>query len=142
MRPLTASSAQWIILDFFAHGSGFLVRLAGTCPTRCFAARLKRRLRSPGKGWVDDATGAVLPNPSQNGPSSRFLAHILCFRNPMSQREDAQKIDFKNEIPDEQLVPPPKHVSRIRKLSSSFAALLLVLVALINLAMIIWFLLR
>ena len=50
------------------------------------------------------------------------------------------KIHFKNEIPDEPLVPPAKHVSRIRKLSSSFVGLLLILVALINLVMIIWFL--
>jgi hypothetical protein len=56
--------------------------------------------------------------------------------------EAAAKVEFKNEIPDEPLVPPAKHVSRIRKLSSSFVALLLVLVAIINLAMIIWFLSR
>lgn len=59
--------------------------------------------------------------------------------------DDAQaetKIDFKNEIPDEPLVPPAKPVSRIRKLSSSFVALLLILVGLINLAMIIWILSR
>ena len=57
--------------------------------------------------------------------------------------DDAQgdaKVDFKNEIPDEPLVPPAKPVSRIRKLSSSFVGLLLILVAIINLAMIIWFL--
>jgi hypothetical protein len=56
--------------------------------------------------------------------------------------EDDANVDFKNEIPDEPLVPPAKHVSRIRKLSSSFGALLLVLIALINLAMIIWILSR
>ena len=56
--------------------------------------------------------------------------------------EDCAKVDFKNEIPDEPLVPPAKPVSRIRKLSSSFVGLLLILVAIINLAMIIWFLSR
>ena len=59
--------------------------------------------------------------------------------------DDAQgdaKVDFKNEIDDEPLVPPAKHVSRVRKLSFSFVALLLVLVAVINLAMILWFLSR
>ena len=54
--------------------------------------------------------------------------------------QDDVKVDFKNEIPDESLVPPAKPVSRIRKLSSSFVGLLLILVALINLAMIVWFL--
>ena len=43
--------------------------------------------------------------------------------------EDDAKVDFKNEIPDEPLVPPAKHVSRIRKLSFSFVGLLLILVA-------------
>jgi hypothetical protein len=52
------------------------------------------------------------------------------------------KVKFENEIPAEPLVPPAKPVSRIRKLSFSFVALLLVLVGLINLAMIIWFLSR
>jgi hypothetical protein len=56
--------------------------------------------------------------------------------------EDVPKVDFKNEIPDEPLVPSPKHVSRIRKLSSSFVGLILILLALINLAMIVWFLSR
>jgi hypothetical protein len=55
---------------------------------------------------------------------------------------DDTKVEFKNEIPDEPLVPPAKPVSRLRKLSSSFVALLLILVAIINLAMIIWFLSR
>ena len=54
--------------------------------------------------------------------------------------EDDAKVDFENEIAEEPLVPPAKHVSRIRKLSFSFVALLLVLVGLINLAMILWFL--
>lgn len=54
--------------------------------------------------------------------------------------QDNIQVDFKNEIPDVSLVPPAKHVSRIRKLSSSFVGLLLILVALINLAMIVWFL--
>ena len=56
-------------------------------------------------------------------------------------QEDA-KVDVKNEIPDEPLVPPAKPVSRITKLSFSFVALLLVLVGLINLAMILWILSR
>jgi hypothetical protein len=55
---------------------------------------------------------------------------------------DDVNVDFKNQIPDEPLVPPAKPVSRIRKLSSSFVALVLILVALINLMMIIWFLSR
>jgi hypothetical protein len=50
------------------------------------------------------------------------------------------KVDFVNEIPDAPLVPPAKQVSRIKKLSSSFVALLLIFIAIINLAMIIWFL--
>ena len=54
--------------------------------------------------------------------------------------KDDAKVDFKNEIAEEPLVPPAKHVSRIRKLSFSFVALLLVLVGLINVAVIIWFL--
>ena len=52
------------------------------------------------------------------------------------------KIDFKNEIPDEPLVPPAKRFRRIRELSFGAVALLLVLVGLINLALILWFLLR
>ena len=52
------------------------------------------------------------------------------------------KIDFKNEIPDEPLVPPAKRFRRIRELSFGAVALLLVLVGLINLAVILWFLLR
>ena len=52
------------------------------------------------------------------------------------------KVDFQNEIAEEPLVPPAKHVSRIKKLSFSFVALLLVLIGLINLAMILWFLSR
>ena len=56
--------------------------------------------------------------------------------------EDDVKVDFKNEIPDEPLVPPAKPVSRLRSLSFSFVALLLILVAIINLAMILWFLSR
>jgi hypothetical protein len=56
--------------------------------------------------------------------------------------DDDVKVDFKNEIPDEPLVPPAKPVSRLRKMSSSFVGLLLILVALINLAMILWFLSR
>ena len=55
---------------------------------------------------------------------------------------DDAKVDFKNEIPDEPLVPPAKPVSRLRKVSASFVGLLLILVALINLAIIIWFLSR
>ena len=52
------------------------------------------------------------------------------------------KVDFQNEIAEEPLVPPAKHVSRIKKLSFSFVALLLVHIGLINLAMILWFLSR
>ena len=54
--------------------------------------------------------------------------------------KDDAKVEFKNEIAEEPLVPPAKHVSRIRKLSFSFVALLLVLLGLINVAVIIWFL--
>ena len=56
--------------------------------------------------------------------------------------EGGGNVAFKNQIPDEPLVPPAKPVSRIRKLSFSIVAFLLVLVAFINLALIIWFLLR
>ncbi len=56
--------------------------------------------------------------------------------------EGGANVDFKNQIPEEPLVPPAKHVSRIRKLSFSFVAFLLVLVGIVNLAMIIWFLSR
>ena len=56
--------------------------------------------------------------------------------------EEDGKVDFENEIAEEPLVPPAKHVSRIRKLSFGFVALLLVLVGLINLAMILWILSR
>ena len=59
-----------------------------------------------------------------------------------AEAESDVKVDFENEIAEEPLVPPAKHVSRLRKLSFSFVALLLVLVGLINLAMIIWFLSR
>jgi hypothetical protein len=52
------------------------------------------------------------------------------------------KLDFVNEIADEPLTPPPKRFRRIRELSFGVVALLLVLVAIINLAMILWFLLR
>ena len=52
------------------------------------------------------------------------------------------KLDFKNEIPEEPLVAPAKRFRRIRELSFGVVALLLVLVALINLAMILWNLLR
>jgi hypothetical protein len=52
------------------------------------------------------------------------------------------KIDFKNELADEPLVPSAKRFRRIRELSFGVVGLLLVLVGLINLAMIIWFLLR
>ena len=58
------------------------------------------------------------------------------------EAESEVKVDFKNEIAEEPLVPPAKHISRIKKLSFSFVALLLVLVGLINLAMILWFLSR
>jgi hypothetical protein len=56
--------------------------------------------------------------------------------------EDDINVDFKNEIAEEPLVPPAKHISRLRKLSFSFVGLLLILVGLINLAMIVWFLSR
>jgi hypothetical protein len=56
--------------------------------------------------------------------------------------EEDAKVEFANEIADEPLVPPPKPVSRIRKLSFSFVTLLLLVVAVLNLAMIVWFLLR
>jgi hypothetical protein len=52
------------------------------------------------------------------------------------------KVDFVNEIAEEPLAPPPKRFRRIRELSFGIAALLLVLVGLINLAMIVWFLSR
>jgi hypothetical protein len=52
------------------------------------------------------------------------------------------KLDFVNEIAEEPLAPPPKRFRRIRELSFGVVALLLVLVALINLAMILWFLSR
>jgi hypothetical protein len=52
------------------------------------------------------------------------------------------KIDFKNEIPEEPLLPPAKRFRRIRELSFGAVALLLVIIGLINLAMILWFLLR
>jgi hypothetical protein len=58
------------------------------------------------------------------------------------EAESDVKVDFENEIAEEPLVPPAPHLSRLRKLSFSFVALLLVLVGLINLAMIIWFLWR
>ena len=56
--------------------------------------------------------------------------------------EGVVPVEFKNEIAEEPLVPPAKPVSRIRQLSFSFVALLLVLLGLFNLAMIIWFLSR
>lgn len=52
------------------------------------------------------------------------------------------KIDFKNEIPEEPLVPPAKRFHRLRELSFGVVALLLVLIGLANLAMILWILLR
>lgn len=52
------------------------------------------------------------------------------------------KLEFANEIADEPLVPPAKPVSRIRKLSFSFVTFLLLIIAILNLAMIVWFLLR
>ena len=57
-------------------------------------------------------------------------------------KDSVKKVDFENEIAEEPLILPAKPVSRIRKLSFSFVALLLVLVGLINLAMILWFLSR
>ena len=57
-------------------------------------------------------------------------------------QDGVKEVDFENEIADEPLIPPAKPVSRIRKLSFGFVALLLVLVGLINLAMILWFLSR
>ena len=56
--------------------------------------------------------------------------------------EEESRLHFANEIADEPLVPPPKPVSRLRKLSFSFVTFLLLLVAVLNLAMIVWFLLR
>jgi hypothetical protein len=56
--------------------------------------------------------------------------------------EEEPTVAFENEIAEEPLVPPPVHPSRTRKLTFSFVALLLVLVGLVNLAMIVWFLLR
>jgi hypothetical protein len=56
--------------------------------------------------------------------------------------EEDAKVQFANEIADEPLVPPPKPVSRFRKLSFSLVTVLLLLVALLNLALIVWFLLR
>lgn len=52
------------------------------------------------------------------------------------------KLDFKNEIAEEPLALPPKRFFRLKVLSFSFVAFLLVLVGLVNLAMIVWFLLR
>lgn len=52
------------------------------------------------------------------------------------------KVDFKNEIAEDPLSLPVKRFRRIRELSFGVFALLLVLVALINLAMILWFLSR
>ena len=56
--------------------------------------------------------------------------------------QDDAKVDFKNEIPDESLVPPAKRFRRIRELSFGVVVLLLVLIGLINVAMILWFLSR
>jgi hypothetical protein len=59
--------------------------------------------------------------------------------------DDAQgdaKVDFKNEIAEEPLVPPVKRFRRIRELSFGVVALLLVLVGLVNLVMILWLLSR
>jgi hypothetical protein len=56
--------------------------------------------------------------------------------------EGDAKVDFKNEIAEEPLVPPVKRFRRIRELSFGVVALLLVLVGLVNLVMIFWFLLR
>jgi hypothetical protein len=56
--------------------------------------------------------------------------------------EEDAKLHFENEIPEEPLAPPPKRFFRLKLLSFSFVAVLLVLVGLINLAMIVWFLSR
>ncbi len=56
--------------------------------------------------------------------------------------EEDAKVDFKNEIAEEPLVPPAKRFRRIRELSFGVVGLLLVLVAIINLAMIVRFLWR
>jgi hypothetical protein len=64
------------------------------------------------------------------------------YDNLEDDAEDDVKVDFGNEIDDEPLVPPAKHSPRLKKLSFSFVALLLVLVGLFNLAMILWFLSR
>jgi hypothetical protein len=56
--------------------------------------------------------------------------------------EEEARVQFANEIADEPLVPQPKPVSRLRKLSFSVVTFLLLLVAFLNLAMIVWFLLR
>ena len=57
-------------------------------------------------------------------------------------REEDINLQFANEIADEPLVPPAKPVSRLKKLSFSLVTLLLLLIAFLNLAMIVWFLLR
>jgi hypothetical protein len=56
--------------------------------------------------------------------------------------EEEARVQFANEIADEPLVPQPKPVSRLRKLSFSVVTFLLLIIAILNLAMIVWFLLR
>lgn len=56
--------------------------------------------------------------------------------------ENGDTVGFENEIAEEPLAPPPKRFFHLKVLSFSLVAVLLVLVGLINLAMIVWLLLR
>lgn len=56
--------------------------------------------------------------------------------------ENGDKVGLENQIAEEPLAPPPKRFFRLKLLSFSFVAVLLVLVGLINVAMIVWFLTR
>jgi hypothetical protein len=56
--------------------------------------------------------------------------------------EDNAGVEFENKIDEELKAPPPKRPAFWKDLSFGVVAFLLVLVALINLAMIVWFLLH
>jgi hypothetical protein len=56
--------------------------------------------------------------------------------------DENARLEFVNEIADEPLVPPAKPASRLKKLSFSLVTVVLLLIAVLNLAMIVWFLLR
>ena len=62
--------------------------------------------------------------------------------DPEEGGEENDRLEFVNEIADEPLVPPAKPVSRLKKLSFSLVTLLLLVIAFLNLAMIVWLLLR